>query len=262
MLQIFPDSESIAEFVSRRLVEKIRAKPDAVLGLATGGTMEPIYAGFVDIAHEMRVDVTRVTSFNLDEYVGVGPDHPKSYAAYMHEHLFTHLSFDRERLHLPDGLASNLETHSREYSDKVLKSGGIDLQLLGVGSNGHIGFNEPGTSFDSRCHVVRLSERTRKDNSRFFEGNAIVPESAITMGIYEIMQAREILLVATGESKAEIVAEWYRREVTEAVPFTVLKRHTRARVLLDAAAASRLPSAVRGAFSAVAISGLPISASA
>ena len=245
MLHIFPDASSIADHVSRTLVEKIQSKPDVVLGLATGGTMEPVYARFVEQARAQRLDVSRLTSFNLDEYVGLPADHPKSYAAYMNEHLFRHLDFDASRLHLPDGLAQDLHQHCQEYSDRILQSGGIELQLLGVGGNGHIGFNEPGTPFDSRCHVVQLSERTRIDNSRFFEGNAIVPASAITMGMYEIMQAREILLVATGESKAEIVSQWCRNDVTETIPFTVLKRHARARILLDEAAASLLPDSVR-----------------
>lgn len=245
MLQIFPDSIAIAEHVSNILIDRIRNKPDVVLGLATGGTMEPIYEQFVLKVRRQGVDVSRLTSFNLDEYVGLAPDHPKSYAAYMHQHLFRHLAFDASRLHLPDGLAPDLSQHSREYALRLQQAGGIELQLLGVGSNGHIGFNEPGTSFDSTCHVVQLSERTRRDNSRFFEGNAIVPAHAITMGMAEIMQAREIVLVATGEAKAQIIAEWYQKEVTEAIPFTVLKRHPRARILLDEAAAGLLPDHVQ-----------------
>lgn len=251
MLHIFPDPSSIADYVSNTLVERIRSKPDVVLGLATGATMEPVYSRFVEKVRQQRVDVSRLTSFNLDEYVGLSEDHPKSYSSYMRQHLFEHLPFDRSRLHLPDGLAPDLDAHSHEYSIKVERCGGIELQLLGVGSNGHIGFNEPGTPFDSRCHVVRLSERTRRDNSRFFEGNAVVPEFAITMGMVEIMQAREILLVATGESKAHIVAEWYRREVTEMVPFTVLKRHPRTKIILDEAAASQLPEQVQRTLMAV-----------
>ena len=251
MLQIFPNPIAIAEFVSNVLLDKIKQKPEVVLGLATGGTMEPIYERFVEKVRRQRVDVSKLTSFNLDEYVGLAPDHPKSYAAYMREHLFQHLSFDESRLHVPDGLASDLEQHRSEYAARLQEAGGVDLQLLGVGSNGHIGFNEPGTPFSSTCHVVQLSERTRIDNSRFFEGNAIVPASAITMGMSEIMQAREILLVATGESKAQIVAEWYRREVTEDVPFTILKEHPQARIILDEAAASLLPENVQSALLAI-----------
>jgi len=245
MLQIFPDAFSIADYVSGTLIEKIASKPDAVLGLATGGTMEPVYARFVEKARRLDLDVSRLTSFNLDEYVGLSADHPKSYAAYMRQHLFQHLAFDSSRLHLPDGLAPDLQQHSREYSARVQQCGGIELQLLGVGGNGHIGFNEPGTPFESPCHVVELSERTRRDNSRFFEDNATVPASAVTMGMYEIMMAREVVLVATGESKAEIVARWYESDVTEAIPFTILKRHARAKILIDEAAASLLPERVR-----------------
>lgn len=251
MLQIFSDPLTIAEHVSNILIEKIRSNPEVVLGLATGGTMEPIYAQFVGKVRQQGINVSKLTSFNLDEYVGLAPDHPKSYAAYMREHLFRHLNFDESRLHVPDGLAPDLEQHSKEYAARLQEAGGAELQLLGVGSNGHIGFNEPGTPFDSTCHVVQLSERTRIDNSRFFEGNAIVPASAITMGMKEIMQAREILLVATGENKAPIVAEWYRREVTEDVPFTVLKLHPRARIILDEAAASLLPDSVQKALLAI-----------
>lgn len=251
MLHIFPDANAIAEYVSHILIERVRRQPDIVLGLATGGTMEPVYARFVHDARRQQVDVSRLTSFNLDEYVGLSADHPKSYAAYMQAHLFRHLRFDDARLHLPDGLAPGLDRHCREYSLRMQQCGGIDLQLLGVGGNGHIGFNEPGTPFDSCCHVVQLSERTRQDNSRFFQEGAIVPASAITMGMHEIMQARQILLLATGESKADIVAQWYGHDVTEAIPFTALKRHRSARILIDEAAASLLPEAVREQHAAV-----------
>ncbi len=244
MFLIFPDTSSVAEYVSTVLIDKVKSKPDFVLGAATGGTMEPIYASFVKQAQQQQLDLSQMISFNLDEYVGLDADHPKSYAAYMRQHLFKHVGFNESRHHLPDGQATNLEEHCLEYSAKVQQHGGIDLQLLGVGGNGHIGFNEPGTAFDSRCHVVQLSERTRADNSRFFAKNAIVPASAITMGMQDIMDAREILLVATGESKAPILAEYYQNEVTEAVPFTILKRHPRVKIVLDEAAASLLPDNV------------------
>ncbi len=245
MLQIFPDTSTIAEHVSATLIAKIQSKPDAVLGLATGGTMEPIYAQFVAHAHRVNLDVSRLTSFNLDEYIGLSPDHPKSYSAYMREHLFSHLGFDTSRLHLPDGMTQDLEAHCKAYAAHIQAFGGVDLQLLGVGGNGHIGFNEPGTPFDCPCHVVELAEQTRIDNSRFFAEGLMVPRSAITMGMAEIMQAREIVLVATGEAKAQIMAEWYQQDVTEHIPFTALKRHPRARIILDEAAASLLPPEAR-----------------
>lgn len=245
MFHIFPDTSSIADYVSTALINKIKSKPEVVLGVATGGTMEPIYARFVEQARQQQLDVSRLTSFNLDEYVGLDADHPKSYAAYMHEHLFKHLGFDGSRNYLPNGQAKNLEEHCLEYSARVRQHGGIDLQLLGVGGNGHIGFNEPGTAFDSRCHVVQLSERTRIDNSRFFAKDAIVPASAITMGMQDIMDAREILLIATGHNKAPIMAEYYKNDITEAIPLTILKLHPRAKIILDEAAASLLPDSVR-----------------
>lgn len=247
MLHIFSDAPAIAEYVSAILVDRIRSKPEVVLGLATGGTMEPIYARFVEKACEQRLDVSRLTSFNLDEYMGLSADHPKSYSAYMREHLFRHLNFDESRLHLPDGLAKNLNEHCMAYSARMQQHGGIELQLLGVGGNGHIGFNEPGTAFDSRCHVVQLEEQTRLDNSRFFGNNVIVPGRAITMGLSEIMAAREILLVATGETKADIMAQWYENEITEAIPFTILKRHPKVKIILDDAAAHLLPGHERQA---------------
>lgn len=245
MLIIFPDVASVAEYVSTALINAIKNKPDMVLGAATGGTMEPIYARFVKQARQEQVDISRIATFNLDEYVGLSAHHPKSYAAYMHQHLFQHLDFDKARLYLPDGQAQNLEAYCLEYSTKVQEYGGIDLQLLGVGGNGHIGFNEPGTPFDSRCHVVELSEQTRIDNSRFFAENAIVPASAITMGMQDITDARDILLIATGSSKASIMSAYYQNDITEAIPLTVLKRHPSAKIILDEAAASLLPESVR-----------------
>ncbi|NYT64003.1 glucosamine-6-phosphate deaminase [Alcaligenaceae bacterium] len=245
MFLIFSDTTSIAEYVSTMLINKIKSKPGIVLGAATGGTMEPIYACFVEQARQQQLDMSGLTSFNLDEYVGLNADHPKSYAAYMHQHLFRHVGFDESRHYLPNGQAQNLEEHCLEYSAKIRQVGGIDLQLLGVGGNGHIGFNEPGTAFDSRCHVVQLSERTRLDNSRFFAKNAIVPASAITMGMQDIMDAREILLIATGETKAAILAEYYQNDITEAIPFTLLKRHPRTTIILDEAAASLLPDSAK-----------------
>lgn len=245
MFLIFPDVSSVAAHVSCTLIQKIKNKPEIVLGLATGGTMEPVYERFVEQVRQQQLDVSALRSFNLDEYVGLSADHPKSYAAYMHKHLFRYLGFDETRHHLPDGLVSDIDSHCHEFAARIQQCGGIEFQLLGVGGNGHIGFNEPGTPFDSRCHVVRLSERTRIDNSRFFAKNAIVPASAITMGMRDIMDAHEIMLVATGEAKAEIIAEFYKNDITETIPFTILKQHPNVKIILDAAAARLLPEDVQ-----------------
>lgn len=244
MFLVFPDPRSIAHYVSQLLADRIRANPQIVLGLATGGTMEPVYARFIELATENQLDVSQVRSFNLDEYVGLPADHPQSYAAYMQTHLFSRLPFNPLHCHVPDGLAPDLDAHCHDYSMRIQQSGGIDLQLLGVGGNGHIGFNEPGTPFDSRCHVMTLSERTRVDNSRFFARDELVPAKAITMGLQDIMDAREIILIATGPHKASTLAKYYHNDVTETVPFTILKRHPRARLIVDEQAAARLPAHV------------------
>ncbi len=245
MFLIFPDSASIADYVSAILVDKINNNPEVVLGLATGGTMEPVYARFVEQVRRQQLDVSRLTSFNLDEYVGLSTGHPQSYSAYMQQHLFSHLPFDASQLHLPDGLTPDLDGHCQRYSETIRQCGGIALQLLGVGGNGHIGFNEPGTPFNSRCHVVQLSDVTRQDNGRFFDEPSTVPASAITMGMQDIMEAGEILLIATGEKKAAVVAAFHRQAVTEALPMSMLKLHPRARIIVDDAAASLLPTEIR-----------------
>lgn len=242
MFIVFPEPSHIAQYVSQLLTQRIRENPEIVLGLATGGTMEPIYAQFCKQARAENLDVSRLTSFNLDEYVGLAAHHPQSYAAYMQQHLFSHLRFDPARLHVPDGLSPDLDNYCQIYSRQIRSHGGIALQLLGVGANGHIGFNEPGTPFDSRCHVVELSERTRIDNSRFFADNEIVPGSAITMGMQDIMEAAQIILVATGSGKASTIAQYYQHDVTPEIPFTALKHHPNAHIILDSAAAAQVPA--------------------
>lgn len=241
MILVYPDISSVAQHVSNALVTAIRDKPDAVLGLATGGTMEPVYDRFIRQVRDGQLDISRVTTFNLDEYVGLDAQHPQSYAWYMQDRLFRHLPFTPSRCHLPDGTAPDAHACCEHYLAMIRDAGGIDLQLLGVGGNGHIGFNEPGTPFDSRCHVVKLSERTRIDNSRFFAPDELVPESAVTMGLQDIMEARRIVLVATGPNKATTLAKYHHYGVTEQIPFTLLKQHPNVELVLDAAAASRLP---------------------
>lgn len=240
MFLVFPDSAAIAAHLSARLQDIIRQDPQATLGLATGGTMEPVYARFVQDVRANGLDVSQINSFNLDEYVGLSAEHEQSYAYYMRQHLFGQLPFDAARLHLPNGLTKELEQHCQDYSAAIAANGGVALQLLGVGTNGHIGFNEPGTPFDSRTHVVALSERTRIDNSRFFDSMDEVPASAITMGIADILSAREIALVVTGEHKARTMLNYQEGGVTPELPFTALKQHANTHILLDEAAASLL----------------------
>ena len=241
MYKIFETIDDVSRYTAQRLLDRILAKPDAVLGLATGSTMEPVYARLVDWLRQHSGDLSRLRTFNLDEYVGLGASHAQSYCHYMCRHLFDKLNVPRERVHLPDGMARDLEGACRAYSDAIQTVGGLDLQLLGIGSNGHIGFNEPHTPFTSRTHVIALSEQTRIDNGRFFSDPSEVPTHALTMGIQDILEAREILLVATGPSKAGIMAELYHCGVDEALPATALKQHGNVTIVMDREAAALLP---------------------
>lgn len=239
---VFDDPQAVAQFISERLIQLIQANPQAVLGLATGSTMEPVYDRFCRDAKASDLDVSGVVSFNLDEYIGLSPEHPQSYHYFMTKHLFEHLNFAKQKTFLPDGTPYDVALHCRQYSDKIAAMGGIDLQLLGVGSNGHIGFNEPGTPFDSRTHVIELSEGTRIDNSRFFDSLDEVPTQAVTIGLQDIMEAKEIFFVATGSNKAQVVADLYASDITEAMPASVLKRHDNVLFIVDKAAAAKLPA--------------------
>lgn len=241
MYKILETIDDVSRYTAQRLLDRILAKPDAVLGLATGGTMEPVYARLVEWLRQRPTDLSRLTTFNLDEYVGLAPSHAQSYSHYMYQHLFDKLSVPRERVHLPDGMAGDVEGACRAYSAAIQAAGGLDLQLLGIGSNGHIGFNEPHTPFTSRTHVIALSEQTRLDNGRFFSDPSEVPTHALTLGIRDILEAGEIILVATGPGKAGIMAELYRSGVDEALPASALKQHGNVTIVMDRAAAALLP---------------------
>lgn len=241
MYFVFPTPSDIADYLSQQLLDLIREKPDCVLGLATGSTMEPVYAELIRLFGEQQPDLSRLTTFNLDEYISLPASHPQSYNYYMHEHLFDELGLDDRQVHLPSGVCTELEQECIDYSAAIAAAGGLDFQLLGVGTNGHIGFNEPGTSFDSLTHVVELSENTRIDNGRFFDNMDEVPTHAITMGIRDILNAKQIVLVATGEHKTDIISQLYRTPADESMPASALKLHPDVRVYLDEAAASKLP---------------------
>lgn len=240
MYKVFDTVEEVSLYTAQQLLQKIVAKPSATLGLATGSTMEPVYARLVALLQQTPVDLSQLTTFNLDEYVGLSAQHAQSYNYYMQQHFFNKLSMARERVHLPDGLAADLETACAAYTDAIKAVGGLDLQLLGIGSNGHIGFNEPQTSFCSCTHVVELSEQTRIDNGRFFADQNEVPTRAITMGIQDILDAKEIILVATGRQKAEIMAQLFYSPIDEALPASALKQHNNVTIVLDREAATLL----------------------
>jgi len=230
--------------MSRRVAQivgqTIAANPKAVLGLATGETPEGCYAQLVRMHREEGLDFLLVTTFNLDEYVGLAPSHPQSYHSYMSDKLFNHVNIDKNRTHIPDGLAPRPREFSQAYERLIGSSGGIDLQLLGIGRNGHLGFNEPGSPFDSRTRVVDLSEETRRDNSKFFGSISKVPRQAITIGLATIMEARRIVLLASGINKARAVEHAVKGPVSAEVPASILQRHPDCTFLLDEQAASIL----------------------
>jgi len=218
---------------------QIVRKPDSVLGLATGSTPLGVYSLLAEY-HARGTDFSRLTTFNLDEYVGLAPDHPQSYHWYMRENFFSKVNIKPDRIFIPNGMAEDLEAECLRYDELIKQAGGIDLQLLGIGSNGHIGFNEPGTEFGTTTHIVDLAESTIRDNARFFESIDQVPTRALSMGIKSIMQAKEVILMASGGSKADAVCAAVKGPVTTAVPASVLQLHPCVTFVVDQAAASRL----------------------
>ena len=236
---IQPTPEAATEIAARLVARLLKEKPDAVLGLATGSTPLLLYRSLV----EMRLDWSRVRTFNLDEYLGLAPDHPQSYHHFMWENLFRHVNVRPENVHIPDGLAQDVPGFCADYEARIRAVGGIDLQLLGIGSDGHIGFNEPSSSLASRTRIKTLTQRTRADNARFFASADEVPSHVITMGIGTIMEARTNLLLAFGAKKAQALAEAAEGPVTAMNPASALQLHPDTRVCLDEAAATQLKRA-------------------
>ena len=223
------------------IAQKITEKPDAVLGLATGSTPLGLYREFIRLFGCKKIDLSQVVTFNLDEYVGLEAQNPQSYRYFMHKNLFDHVNIKPENIFIPNGQAENFEKECRDYENKIKKHGGIDLQILGIGHDGHIGFNEPGSLCDSRTRVVDLDAQTIQDNSRFFNNNLDqVPKQAITMGIATILDARACLLLASGANKAAIVARALQGPVTPAVPASFLQTHKNLIVILDKEAAANI----------------------
>lgn len=233
------DKKAIAEEIAKCYINLIKEKPNCVLGLATGSSGLGVYADLVKSYQEGKVSFKDVVTFNLDEYVGLDGSNNQSYRYFMNFNLFDHIDIKKENTNVPSGLG-NLEKNAIDYDRKIKAAGGIDLQLLGIGSNGHIAFNEPGTSFDSLTHVTMLNESTIKDNSRFFAENEKVPTQAITMGLKSIIGSRKIVLIATGKNKAEAIKKLIEGEITESVPATILKSHPDVTIYADNDAASLL----------------------
>lgn len=237
---IHPTEGAAVDCVADLIAARLARQPDAVLGLATGGTMEAVYRRLIVLHREGRASFARARSFNLDEYVGLSPDHPCSYWHYMRQQLFAHVDMGAARAHLPHGDAPDAEAEAARYEAAIVAAGDIGLQLLGLGANGHIGFNEPTSSLASLTRIKTLTRSTREANARFFARFDDVPRLAITMGIGTILRAGEVLLLALGPGKAEAVARMVEGPVSAVCPASALQMHRKATVVLDEAAASQL----------------------
>lgn len=242
-IRILHDYDALSNLAAELVAERLRSKPDSVLLLPTGVTPLGMYRRLARMHREAGLSFSRATFFNLDEYLGLPPGHPASYRTYMEENFYSLVDVDLGRVHVPDGSAPDPEAECERYEAAIREAGGTDLCVLGIGRNGHIGFNEPGAPFSSRTRVVRLAESTRKVNAADFEGNR-APERAISVGMATIFDSSKILLLASGANKARAVAAAVEGEPSEAVPASMLLRHPDTTFLLDEEAASALDGAV------------------
>ena len=242
--RLHPDKQSAAKAIAREIADliEIRSKSGktTVLGLATGSTPLSLYAELIRLHREEKLSFSSVITFNLDEYEGLGATHPQSYRFFMEENLFRHLDIPAANIHIPDGLSKDLAKNCTDYETAIRTVGGIDLQILGIGRTGHIGFNEPPSAAETRTRRVLLDEVTRRDNSVFFGDLARVPHGALTMGVATILEARQVALIAIGEAKADIVRRAIQETPSAACPATWLQQHPRCTFHLDAAAAKAL----------------------
>ena len=230
-------SISAARVISRQIQEN----PRSVIGMATGSTPIRMYQELIRLHKEDGLDFSEVITFNLDEYVGLPKTHSQSYHFFMQEKLFQHINIQPKNTHIPDGMANDIPSHCVEYERKIKDAGGIDIPILGIGSDGHIGFNEPTSSLSSRTRIKTLTAQTIEDNARFFHDNEdLVPRHCITMGIGTIMDARMNLLLAFGEGKAKAIADTIEGPITSMVPASILQHHQHAKIFIDEEAASQL----------------------
>ena len=239
MKLIVDTKERVAQLAAEQYVALLKEKPNAVLGLATGSTPLGLYAELARLHKEGKLSFKDATSFNLDEYVGLDPTHDQSYKYFMMQNLFQYMDMPEERIHVPSGIDVSAEA-LKGYDEAIAAAGGIDLQLLGIGNNGHIGFNEPNTPFETLTHVVELTQNTREVNARFFSSIDEVPTHAATMGIRTVMNAKGIILIALGAAKAPIIEKTVKGPVTPEVPASVLQLHPNVTIYCDHDAAALL----------------------
>lgn len=229
-------SRKAANIISAQVI----INPKSVLGLATGSSPEGIYKQLVEWYNKGDIDFSEVKSVNLDEYKGLTKDNEQSYYYYMNNHFFKHINIKPENTNIPDGTATDVEAECKRYNEVIRSMNGVDMQLLGIGANGHIGFNEPGEAFEKETHCVALAESTIKANARFFENKDDVPKFAFSMGIKSIMQAKKILLVVSGEAKADALNKSLHGPITPAVPGSILQLHNDVTIVADEAALSKI----------------------
>jgi glucosamine-6-phosphate isomerase len=239
-VHVFKDATQCGQACAALIIAQVTAKPDAVLGLATGSSPIPAYQALIAAHKAGAVDFSHAISYNLDEYAGIEKTHPCSYHAFMQAELFEHINIKKENTHLPNGNAADLAEEGMKYDSEIANAGGIDLQLLGIGGNGHIGFNEPGDSFTYASHAAQLAKSTIEANRRFFACEDDVPKEAISMGIGSIMQAKQVVLIATGKNKAAAIKAAVQGEITPQLPASILRVHPNVIFLLDEEAASLL----------------------
>lgn len=237
---IKPSAQDAVQFCADIFSQQLSSKPASVLGLATGGTPVNLYKELIQRQQSGSLSFSSATSFNLDEYLGLPGTHPQSYRYFMQEQLFNHVDIAPENTHLPDGLADDPEAFCKEYEENIKRAGGIDLQLLGIGSNGHIGFNEPTSSLASRTRIKTLDPKTISDNARFFTADEKQPHLSITMGIGTIMDSKHVLLLATGENKADAIKATVEGALSAMCPASALQNHQQATIVIDEAAAAKL----------------------
>lgn len=232
-IHVYDHAQQVGQAAATLLAAQLISKPNSVLGLATGSTPIPTYQALISLYKAGVVDFSSASSFNLDEYVGLPAGHPCSYHSFMREQLFDHVNMPADHIHIPDGNAADPQTECARYDQAITAAGGIDMQVLGIGRNGHIGFNEPADDFTYGTHVVTLAADTIEANARFFKSADEVPRQAVSMGIGNIMAAKCVVLVATGESKAKAVYDTIRGPITPRVPASVLQLHPCCVILTD-----------------------------
>ncbi|PLR99110.1 glucosamine-6-phosphate deaminase [Bacillus sp. T33-2] len=230
------DYGEMSRMAAAEMIKRIKSNPGLKLGLATGSTPKGVYRELINDHQQNGTSYKQIQTFNLDEYIGIGKKDPNSYHFFMCQQLFDHIDIPLDQTYIPDGTVENLDAECDRYEKFIKDHGAIDLQLLGLGHNGHIGFNEPGTPFSSRTHIVELADSTRKANSRFFASIEEVPTHAITMGIATIMDSKEIFLVVSGEAKADALARLINGPVDEQFPASALKNHGNVTIFADEAA--------------------------